>query len=452
MYENNITIVLSIILSIVLSVFTYYFGYIATFTIPLVIILLYVSLKNPVVPLYLLTLTSIIKGILTSMVPFFSIVDLSLLIVLLLFVSCFIFIMYNSFSIVQYQQFIIPFILFSVLILFSMNYTPSISYGTEKASRFLLFNVIAFLSPLVFTRNEHDIATFIKLFIYTALLLTGLLLSKFIYNLLFGNLLEYLVRYTLFTANPIQVSRYISIAATVILAQYLFQPGQKQKYRLYLILFMILGIIISGSRGPLLSFLLSVIVMVSVRSIWYSDNKAILFAGSVLVITLLFIVILPENYTSRFEQISSGQYFYTPHGVKRISTLATRFQFWSMSFKAWTSSIPHFLGGLGVGGFSSLFIWRDFQWYPHNIFFEIMVEFGFFGIALFLWLIFSYGKVILHKISNNANISPLSLILVFAFINMFIAAQFSGDLVENRLLWLLWGGSIAGLYQPSVTQ
>ena len=53
-----------------------------------------------------------------------------------------------------------------------------------------------------------------------------------------------------------------------------------------------------------------------------------------------------------------------------------------MSLQSWISSIVNFVFGLGSGGFSSLFIWRDWRWYPHNIFFEIIVELGLIGLSI----------------------------------------------------------------------
>jgi hypothetical protein len=135
----------------------------------------------------------------------------------------------------------------------------------------------------------------------------------------------------------------------------------------------------------------------------------------------------------------------TQQGVRRISTIATRFEFWSMSVQAWFSSVTSFFVGLGSGGFSSLFIWRDWRWYPHNLFFEIIVELGLVGlIIVVLFIIKSYQ--IFNKGIQGGSLSDHSALWVAGTVVMFIAAQFSGDINDNRILWMFIGISIASTH------
>ena len=158
-------------------------------------------------------------------------------------------------------------------------------------------------------------------------------------------------------------------------------------------------------------------------------------------IILVLLLLLPENLTYRFLNISTGDYVMTQTGIKRYSTVASRLDFWTMSLNAWISSIKNFFFGLGSGGFSSLFIWRDFRWYPHNFIFEIIVEFGLVGFLL----LSSFLMKSWFFIWKEQSWSRESRIWIVSALIMFFAALISGDINDNRILWTLISLSVASI-------
>ena len=116
-----------------------------------------------------------------------------------------------------------------------------------------------------------------------------------------------------------------------------------------------------------------------------------------------------------------------------------------MSLKSWISSGINFVFGLGSGGFSSLFIWRDWRWYPHNMFFEIIVELGLIGLIVLSLFITKAYKLISQGL-NKGTFTDHSALWVAGTTVMFIAAQFSGDINDNRILWMFLAISIASTH------
>jgi len=276
------------------------------------------------------------------------------------------------------------FLIFGVILGISYIYTSSPEYGLRKMQRFNMFAVTMFITPLIIIKSPEDSKRLLDYFKFFLAFLIGIMLIRFVYFLTWGNfpiVLAYWNRISIPGANPIQVSRYLAIGAAMMIAL-LIRNKPSQSLHYFAILFVILlSIILSGSRGPLVSIIIGSIVYAILYERKHSSRifgYGILAIGAIITLLLL----LPESLTQRFFDISQGSVIMTQQGVRRISTIATRFEFWSMSLKSWISSIENFVFGLGSGGFSSLFIWRDWRWYPHNIFFEIIVELGFIGLTL----------------------------------------------------------------------
>jgi O-antigen ligase len=175
-------------------------------------------------------------------------------------------------------------------------------------------------------------------------------------------------------------------------------------------------------------------------------RSQLVIIGSIALIILFFLLfLLPESLTMRFLQITQGDVLITAGGVERVSTIATRFNFWSMSLKEWLSSISSFLFGMGASGFSSLFIWRDFRWYPHNIFFEVLVEQGLVGLSLLLMITVAAVKLLL-KFQKESMLSEHSSVWVAATLVIFFSAQVSGDINDNRILLMFLAVALSSIH------
>ena len=416
--------------------------------IPLGLIILWWLINNPAIALMILSLTAIIKGYLINYFPVIEIVDITVIATLIIWLGLVKILLEGNWKLPSEQKSIVYlFLIFGLLLGISYIYTASPDYGFRKILRFNTFAVTMFISPLLIIKSPADSKRLLSYFYFLLVIIIGIMLLQFVYFLKWGDfaiVLAYWNRISIPGANPIQVSRYLAIGAAMMIAL-LIRNKPSQSLHYFAILFVILlSIILSGSRGPLVSIIIGSIVYAILYERKHSSRiygYGILAIGTIITLLLL----LPESLTQRFFDISQGSVIMTQQGVRRISTIATRFEFWSMSLQAWFSSITSFFIGLGAGSFSSLFIWRDWRWYPHNLFFEIIAELGLIGLVIgVLFIIKSYQ--IINKGIQRGSFTDHSALWVAGTVVMFIAAQFSGDINDNRILWMFIGISIASTH------
>ena len=416
--------------------------------IPLGLIILWWLINNPAITLMILSLTAIIKGYLINYIPVIEILDITVIATIIIWLGLVKILLEGNWKLPSEPKSIVYlFLIFGLLLGISYIYTASPDYGFRKILRFNTFAVTMFISPLLIIKSPADSKRLLSYFYFLLVIIIGIMLLQFVYFLKWGDfaiVLAYWNRISIPGANPIQVSRYLAIGAAMMIAL-LIRNKPSQSLHYFAILFVILlSIILSGSRGPLVSIIIGSIVYAILYERKHSSRifgYGILAIGTIITLLLL----LPESLTQRFFDISQGSVIMTQQGVRRISTIATRFEFWSMSLQAWFSSITSFFIGLGAGSFSSLFIWRDWRWYPHNLFFEIIVELGLIGLVIgILFIIKSYQ--IINKGIQRGSFTEHSALWVAGTVVMFIAAQFSGDINDNRILWMFIGISIASTH------
>ena len=416
--------------------------------IPLGFIILWLLINNPAIALMILSLTAIIKGYLINYFPVVEVVDITVIATLIIWLGLVKILLEGNWKLPSEPTSIVYlFLIFGLLLGISYMYTASPDYGFRKILRFNTFAVTMFISPLLIIKSPADSKRLLSYFYFLLVIIIGIMLLQFVYFLKWGDfaiVLAYWNRISIPGANPIQVSRYLAIGAAMMIALLIRNKPSQSLHYFSILIAILLSIILSGSRGPLVSIIIGSIVYAILYERKHSSRifgYGILAIGT--IITLL--LVLPESLTQRFFDISQGSVIMTQQGVRRISTIATRYEFWSMSIQAWFSSITSFFIGLGAGGFSSLFIWRDWHWYPHNLFFEIIAELGLIGLIIgILFIIKSYQ--IINKGIQRGSFTDHSALWVAGTVVMFIAAQFSGDINDNRILWMFIGISIASTH------
>ena len=416
--------------------------------IPLGLIILWWLINNPAISLMILSLTAITKGYLINYFPIIEIIDVTVIATLIIWLGLIKMLLEGNWTLPNEQKTIVYlFLIFGLLLGISYLHTPSPEYGLRKILRFNTFAVTMFITPLLIIKTPDDSRRLLSYFYFLLVIIVGIMLFQFVYFLRWGDfaiVLAYWNRISIPGANPIQVSRYLAIGAAMMIALMIRNKPSNSIHYFIILSVILLSIILSGSRGPLVSIIIGSILYAflferkrSSRIIGYG-----MIGVSTITILLLF---LPESLTQRFFDISQGSVIITQQGVKRVSTIATRFEFWSMSVQAWFSSVTNFFVGLGAGGFSSLFIWRDWRWYPHNLFFEIIAELGLVGLIIGAAFIKKSYQLI-NKGIQRGSFTDHSALWVAGTIVMFIAAQFSGDFNDNRILWMFIGISIASAH------
>lgn len=416
------------------------------FLIPLLILAVFWLIRHPEFTLLLIGFTSIIKGFIQEQVPLFETLDLTILLVILLWLGLACFVISGEWEIPKWAHgLLLLFALFSGTLMLSGLYTPSPQAGGLKIVRFLLFASSMFLAPFVFLRTQADSVRMLKYFKF----LSAIILCAMLVNLLIiatsGGLVTYLVRASLLGANPIAVSRSLAVIAAMVTVIGIRHTGWRRVASLLLLTLILLTIVSTGSRGPLASFFAGIAVFTLMFESVIYRSRLFIVGGVSIVIVAGLLLALPESLTTRFLQITQGDIIVTEGGVERVSTIATRLNFWEMSVKHWVESAFSFFFGIGAGGFSSLFVWRDFRWYPHNIFLEVLLEQGIVGLAL-LGLMVVIAVRHLIKAREQGVISEHSSVWIASMIVIFFSAQVSGDLNDNRILLMFLSIALASVH------
>ena len=332
--------------------------------------------------------------------------------------------------------------LLTAYMVFSLLYTPSFLYGGTKTVSFLTFNWIAFIIPIIIVTDIHKAKrTFIWL-VLLALVVSCYTIFTISQGLIQRQLLTS-VRASFLGVNPISYAGWLGAIAVIIFS---IIPELKvrgfQLIALVCLCFIFFAMVAANSRGPFVSFASTIMLILGLR--YWRTEKTKIVLGLLLIAVFVIIIfqVMPPEITSRYLDVTESQ------PVPKRMTLFTvneRLFFWRTAFLRTFDSIPRFLFGVGIGGFSHVAVRYDARLYPHNIFLEIFCELGFIGLILFLLFLGTTFAEIIKKIQSFQNVQARAFLFASTMAATFtlIGAQFSGDLNDNRRLWFLLGLSLA---------
>ena len=305
-------------------------------------------------------------------------------------------------------QKLIPWYLFIIYTFFSLFWSSNPIYGSNKL---ILFTLVSFLP---------SISIYITYIAYKKLTWQPSLVLGFIYILIiiiFGGI--YNVnnqRFTLSVINPIWISR----AAFYLIAISIFQFSLNKLIRTIIISLALFVALLTQSKGPFLSFVLSGVTTYLIYIYFDKDIGKKRKIYNLIKITLLSGIILITLFyflEKNFEFISNSRIglifdlkklYLQPSSINRIYRY----------IRAIKLFIKNPIIGQGIGSYALTSI-RD---YPHNLFLECLSELGIIGFVLFYWPIY-------QSIKNTALKYPL---VFFLILQAVINSMLSGDLTSNQ--------------------
>ncbi|NHZ86703.1 MAG: hypothetical protein GWP19_12635, partial [Planctomycetia bacterium] len=362
--------------------------------IPLLIIVLIWLLNNPGISLLFLALTGIIKGFLEVISPVFEIIDYTLLFTIIIWIGLLRLYIVGKAKIPEWaQSILISYILFCTFLFFSGFYSPSPNYGWQKVFRFIVFNTTMFITPLIIINTIGDSKRILLWFRNILIVIVVIMTGYILYYLAISSGISFLIRVSILGANPITVGSFLAIGAGMMVI--LINRSSYKNWILYIPILgiLIVAIIATGSRGPLLSFLFGVLLF----GIFFekvNQKQLLLFFLFSVVFLVIALQVLPENLTGRYLNYTTGDLVIQREGVKRLSTIAMRLQYWELSISEWLRNIKTVLVGVGSGGFSSFYILRDYKFYPHNMFVEVLLEMGLIGLSVLILFWYKIARIL----------------------------------------------------------
>jgi O-antigen ligase len=310
--------------------------------------------------------------------------------------------------------FYIPF--FGLMIL-SLSYTPNFSAGLEKAARFLVFSGTVIFAPFFIVKTPASLRR-----LFLTLVVLGLIVTVDSFSSLGGK-----ARLVSTGGDTIQLGHDAAVAILII--WYLLLPGKSFIWRvgLYgLITALIVGVIGSGSRGPVVALvgglLFSMFIhhKLGMRMMSLLRDSALLIIVGVAIIPIVGIPQSSYDYLGRLGDPNMH------HMLGPREALMEH---------AWRLTMAYPLTGVGIGGYPTLF--RGIGAWPHNIILEISSELGVpITLMFILFVIFVVREGLNQLRQVNRELNSLDAI-VFAFLIFeLIDSMNTGNIVDNRGLWL----------------
>jgi O-antigen ligase len=324
---------------------------------------------------------------------------------------------------------ILAFFAFAALVAASYSYTSAPDYGGSKLLRFLLIGTLLFISPFLIILSEDDFLKFAKLFLgFCAVTSIQLIVN-----------LETRSQSTDTDITRIGAGWLMGMAIVILL----FYPvartrGRQRKLIIFLLPVFIGGLMAAAARGPI--FALSIASLIGMAILIKERQLRMATAASMLIILALGL----GGAYFLLRQTDAGKYAAKTGEIESLFTEGTssgsageRLGF----YRATIAAIPNQpLWGTGIGSWSTFYYGDDQRNYPHNLFLEIAFEEGLMGLAAFLALLALVGISIYRMIGDSrSHFLVLGLLVLYSVIN----SLFSGDLDDNRLLWMWIGVALS---------
>jgi O-antigen ligase len=314
------------------------------------------------------------------------------------------------------------FALFTSIVALSYLYTDAPSYGGSKLGRLFFIGGLFLLAPLLLLRTETAFRRFSRIFVSFALLTS----------------LEMIIGLrTRSSGAESDITRIgagwlMGMALLLILLYPVFNDSGRHKlYFAASLAFLAGGLVASAARGALVSFvlILPLAFLVSPRQ----RRRRMIVVVVLLAVSSVGAFLLlrssdPAKYGAKIAELVAMS-----EGKSTRGSASRRIPFYVQTAEA----IPdHAFFGKGVGSWSVFYYGNDARGYPHNLLLEITFEEGFLGLAAFALF---FGAIVTttyrtYQVSGR-EFSVVPIIVLYAL----TVSMFSGDMDDNRLLWL-WAG------------
>jgi O-antigen ligase len=316
---------------------------------------------------------------------------------------------------------------FVAIMALSYFYTDAPSYGAAKVARVFFIGGLFLLSPLVLMRTEKAFQRFAQLFVGFALI-TAI-------QMIVG-----VKSHT--TAQDTDITRIgagwlMGMALFLILFYSVFDSRASHKVYFALALPLLAsGLVASAARGALVSFaaILPLALLIGPRQRQRGMTWVLILMGVCAFGAFLYLRTSdPDKYNAKVRELEE-----LSQGRSTGGSADKRFTFYRDTAQA----IPeHLLMGKGVGSWSVFFYGNDFRAYPHNMVLEITFEEGLVGLAALVAFLIGVGYAAYRTYQLCG---PQYAVLPILILYELIVSMFSGDLDDNRLLWL-WAGVVLAI-------
>ena len=328
----------------------------------------------------------------------------------------------------QFGQ-ILAFAVFAAIVACSYTYTNAPDYGGTKLMRFLFIGTLLFVSPFFLIFTEEDFRHFARLFIGFAAVTSLQIVAS----------LEMRSQDTEGDITRIGAGWLMGMAILLLLFYPIVRVRTYQRtLTLFLAPVFLAGLMASAARGPMVALAITVFLGVAV---WLKDGRMRIATAIGLLFLLTvgiggaFLVLRStdsDKYMAKATELETmlGGGSTTGSAGKRVNF-----------YRATLAAIPDQpLLGTGVGSWAMFYYGSDLRNYPHDLPLEIAYEEGLVGLMAFLVVLGLSGVSIVQMVraSRSHFLAPALLVPYCVIVSLF-----SGDLDDNRVLWLWLGVALS---------
>jgi O-antigen/teichoic acid export membrane protein len=398
--------------------------------IPFVVVVVLFLLREPLALLNLYLVVGLFKDqAVVKSLP----VDATLALGLLVAVACGLRLLSGRVRRVPYG-FALTITVVSLSMVVSLAWTDAGGYGTTKVTTFLTVTMLAIGAPFFLIESWHDIRRFFRWTVIVAVPVAILAITNPSTDT--GRLAG---------DNTIGTSRMLCIGALILLLGALARPRWRIPSTALAAGFIATAAAV-GSRGPILSLVLALVVVLAAWLARVPRKIAPVLVIAALSLAVVPFVSLPKTSTERISSAARD-----PIAAFRTDDRYVLVQ------QAWGIIEDHPILGGGVGAFS---IENPTSKWPHNFFIEVWAELGLGALlvvagAIVIALVGLFRLA--WRVPEEGRDRELVYVLLAVFFFNLLAVQVSGNINDNRdfwgmlaIAWLVISGSVAapGLAAP----
>ncbi len=280
--------------------------------------------------------------------------------------------------------------------------------------------------------NNYSLPGFqIRLLKYASIMSIFVVLSFSLFTVSYSGQIQRLTNIN--SLNYQNIGYYLTYSAIII---FLYSFYAKKAVRLlYLLLFIIAALLVvfTGARGPLVTLFIG-----TLTTVFFYSKKAFFFlliSFTLIMFTLTpFMEFLFETFTSFSSGITRSLSFLYLNENTLYSlpdTLGTREPLYRNAITLF-GEYPFF--GVGTGGFSLL---TRSNTYPHNVFLEILSEYGVLGILTVFFVTIYFLRKIQKRFQNEY------VIIILMYVYSITQLLFSSSFLVTFELWFAIGSTFS---------
>lgn len=318
---------------------------------------------------------------------------------------------------------------FTIMMSAGMLYTANLEYGGSKVLAYVLLVLPGVLYLGLRVRDLESLQRVLLVFfgICTAMMAMGL---KNIATLQHGE------RLAVLGGGANVYARILGTGALLLVTfALLLHRTNHRRLAVALLVSLVPGFLVAmyfaGSKGPLLGLLGAFLVFAFLNRFL---GRVALIAGALAVVIGLAGA-RSRTFSDTMELVTASRLFLNPESEVSYGSYGSRMEFYAYSARQIARS-P--LIGVGTGAWGAQRRLFETRIYPHNIFVEVASEYGLLMVAalggFLIWVASRAWRLVNTPMPPGARILVTGIVSCFVF--WLFNVQVSGDVIDNRNLWI----------------